>query len=350
MDVVVRPVQGAFYAFEGDRPLHIGGPTALDCELRVKHFYKGANVSHLHGGACCASCAANRPCESGCGKTGAGHLHAHAHPHGAHAHENPLEGTGSYAKKIRAARALAAGEATDEPIFAVGEGDDDEPEKGKRSAKGANVTVACGDCGCATATPAAPAAWRFERVRKAANGTGGYEVVPDAEQELPAGLQDLFAQGACKGEACLPMFRVQPTDPEKFRAALEAARKLGPIDDPKKVARLLKKYLMTEEQEVFLCVSLDVHLRVRGIGPIARGARDSVMTPVADVLRLPIIDGASAFLVVHNHPSGSPKPSKADLEVTKAIKAGAEAVNILFLDHLVIAERGYYSFDEHKKA
>ena len=104
------------------------------------------------------------------------------------------------------------------------------------------------------------------------------------------------------------------------------------------------------EQEEFVCLSLDVHGYVRGLAPIARGARDSVQTPIADILRVPIVAGASSFVVAHNHPSGSCKPSKSDEEVTKAlVKATAAIEGLLFLDHLVIGEGRYYSFRDHKK-
>lgn len=46
--------------------------------------------------------------------------------------------------------------------------------------------------------------------------------------------------------------------------------------------------------------------------------------------------GAEEIIVAHNHPSGDPTPSKADIEATKRLKAGAELVGLIFLDHLII--------------
>jgi len=53
---------------------------------------------------------------------------------------------------------------------------------------------------------------------------------------------------------------------------------------------------------------------------------------------------ASAMALIHNHPSGNRKPSGADIQLTKKIKHGGELLDILVIDHLIIAETGYFSF------
>jgi len=53
---------------------------------------------------------------------------------------------------------------------------------------------------------------------------------------------------------------------------------------------------------------------------------------------------ASGIILSHNHPSGNLKPSKADLAITKKLKAAGETLEINVLDHLIISEQGYYSF------
>lgn len=54
--------------------------------------------------------------------------------------------------------------------------------------------------------------------------------------------------------------------------------------------------------------------------------------------------GATAIILMHNHPSGDSKPSKADIEMTKAIQRAAEPFNITIHDHVIIARKGYTSF------
>ena len=54
--------------------------------------------------------------------------------------------------------------------------------------------------------------------------------------------------------------------------------------------------------------------------------------------------GATALILLHNHPSGDPKPSQADIDMTQQIMRAAEPLNILIHDHIIIARSGYTSF------
>ena len=54
--------------------------------------------------------------------------------------------------------------------------------------------------------------------------------------------------------------------------------------------------------------------------------------------------GASAIIIAHNHPSGDPRPSRADIEATKAIARAAKAVDLMVLDHVIVSGCGHYSF------
>ena len=53
--------------------------------------------------------------------------------------------------------------------------------------------------------------------------------------------------------------------------------------------------------------------------------------------------GAAAIILVHNHPSGDPSPSRADIDITKAIAAAGKPLNIAVHDHLIIGTRGHAS-------
>jgi DNA repair protein RadC len=147
---------------------------------------------------------------------------------------------------------------------------------------------------------------------------------------------------------CLPWVKVT-RDPKRFRACYSAAQKIGAVTSSEKLYDLLKDAAIKEDQEVFYVVLLDTQLHVRGVSEIARGARDRVMAPVPDVLRLPLVEGAMAFAVAHNHPSGKPLPSEADKHLTKALKEAADTVGILMVDHIIVGAREYYSFSDHKQ-
>ena len=72
-----------------------------------------------------------------------------------------------------------------------------------------------------------------------------------------------------------------------------------------------------------------------------------------EVFRPAIRHGATAIILAHNHPSGDPSPSSADLAVTQNIKIAAKYVDLEFHDHVILGEKqncpnllGYYSFSE----
>jgi DNA repair protein RadC len=62
-----------------------------------------------------------------------------------------------------------------------------------------------------------------------------------------------------------------------------------------------------------------------------------------DPLRAALREGASAFVLVHNHPSGDPTPSPEDISFTQKIAAAADVVATPLLDHVVVARSGYAS-------
>lgn len=68
---------------------------------------------------------------------------------------------------------------------------------------------------------------------------------------------------------------------------------------------------------------------------------------VADVkvaFKMALDSRASAIIAVHNHPSGNLKPSEADIQLTRKMREAGKILDIPLLDHLIVSERGYYSF------
>jgi len=77
---------------------------------------------------------------------------------------------------------------------------------------------------------------------------------------------------------------------------------------------------------------------------ISNGGLNAAMVNPRDVLRAAVAEAASAVIVIHNHPSGDPKPSVDDHRVTQRIKQACDITGIRLLDHIVVGEEGYYSF------
>lgn len=96
--------------------------------------------------------------------------------------------------------------------------------------------------------------------------------------------------------------------------------------------------------EEFRIIFLNSKLYVIGEEIQQRGTVDQVAIHPREVIKSAMMHGASAMILVHNHPSGIVTPSKADMEITKRIKEAAEAASIRLFDHLIISKSSVYSF------
>ena len=76
----------------------------------------------------------------------------------------------------------------------------------------------------------------------------------------------------------------------------------------------------------------------------SRGTVDHAPVYPREIVRRALEHGASAIILVHNHPSGDPTPSRADIDMTREIAAAAKALKIVVHDHLVIGRGGHASF------
>lgn len=151
---------------------------------------------------------------------------------------------------------------------------------------------------------------------------------------------------------CMPWLRIEK-DPAKFKGCMALSQQLGKIESSKQLYEVVRSQMEREDQEVYYVIALDTHLFLRGVAEVGRGARDSVHTSIQDTARYAIafaqLYGAQAVAIAHNHPSGSPNPSTADGEVTKAMHKMCEANDLLFLDHIVVGSESYYSFKDSGK-
>ncbi|HEX4475522.1 MAG TPA: DNA repair protein RadC [Polyangiaceae bacterium] len=100
-----------------------------------------------------------------------------------------------------------------------------------------------------------------------------------------------------------------------------------------------------EHEEVWL-LSLDGRNGLRSVRRIAQGGLHGCALMPRDVLRPAVREGASAIILLHNHPSGDPSPSPDDLRMTVALRAACEIVGIALLDHVIVARDGATSLRE----
>ena len=88
-----------------------------------------------------------------------------------------------------------------------------------------------------------------------------------------------------------------------------------------------------------------LHLKAEKI--VATGTINRAIMPLNEILRQMVEFNASKFVLVHNHPSGTPKPSDFDKAVTQHIEEACRITLTEFYDHLIVAQQGIYSFRAH---
>lgn len=107
----------------------------------------------------------------------------------------------------------------------------------------------------------------------------------------------------------------------------------------------LGRLVPLEHEELWL-LSLDARNCLKRADRVAQGGLHGCAVTPRDVLRPAVRNGASAVVVVHNHPSGDPTPSHDDLVMTRHLAEACDVVGIPLLDHVVVARGGSCSVAE----
>jgi DNA repair protein RadC len=118
------------------------------------------------------------------------------------------------------------------------------------------------------------------------------------------------------------------------------------VRDASDIYRYLQPRLRGLLQEVFVVIALDARNAILSDVEIARGWLTGVDVHPREVFRPLIRLAAAGAVVAHNHPSGDPSPSAADLAVTRRLQQAGNLVGIPVLDHVVIGAGGYASIGD----
>ena len=127
----------------------------------------------------------------------------------------------------------------------------------------------------------------------------------------------------------------------------EAAKNLTTaFSDPGLCARYYMEALRHLEQEELHAAFLDTKLRFISDQLLSRGSVDASVVSVRELMIAALRARAVRMILVHNHPSGDPRPSADDQRVTAEVQAAAKLIGIPLEDHIVIGDNAYYSFKE----
>ena len=108
------------------------------------------------------------------------------------------------------------------------------------------------------------------------------------------------------------------------------------LDSPEVIHRVYAPQLAHLNHERLLVVLLDTRLRHLGTHMVSQGTVNETIAHPREILRPVITHAAYAFLLLHNHPSGDPTPSRADETLTRRVRDAADLLQLRFLDHIVI--------------
>jgi len=171
------------------------------------------------------------------------------------------------------------------------------------------------------------------RIRSRGDPRSYYEVVPADELVL----KDALFKPSMAKEYKVIALRECPL-PDSLREC----------DTPEKAAEYWRLHVATNpyfnpECECFVVLLLNTRRKVKGHQLVTIGTLDTLLIHAREVFRAAVIAAASAILLMHNHPSGDPTPSEADIKVTRDLIRAGQLMNIQVIDHVIVGNPNHVS-------
>ena len=137
----------------------------------------------------------------------------------------------------------------------------------------------------------------------------------------------------------------------QLSAALEFSRRrlassLRKINTPADAVPLLYQYAGMRKEH-FVSISLNGANEVIAVQLVSIGSLNRTIVHPREVFAEPVQIHCNSLIVAHNHPSGNTEPSREDIELTERLRDAGKLLGISLIDHLIIAESGYFSFLEN---
>lgn len=176
-------------------------------------------------------------------------------------------------------------------------------------------------------------------------GTQGESVMDIAQKLLAkhASLEDLarasWQELLCKGLGRDKAVTLLAAFTLARRMAREIKREMPLLDAPDAVASLVREESRLAGVEQFRVVLVNTRRRLISVAKISEGTLDTILVHPREVFRPAIVGSAAAVILVHNHPSGDPTPSEADIKVTRDLIRAGQLLKIEVLDHIILGNR-----------
>jgi len=188
-------------------------------------------------------------------------------------------------------------------------------------------------------------------------GTVGANAI-DVARELLLRHQSLTALSRCGARELAQTKGIGLAKALQLAAAFELGKRFaqesparGKLDTPQLVYDLLGSEMRMLSKESLRAILLDTRLRLVRIEEIALGSISECIAHPREVFRPALVHSAFAVILAHNHPSGDPSPSAADIQMSRRMAEAARVLQIRLLDHIIIGAPAegrapYYSFKE----
>ncbi len=120
------------------------------------------------------------------------------------------------------------------------------------------------------------------------------------------------------------------------KIAEELHRESPVLDKPQNIAELLREQNRLKTVETFQILLLTTRRKLIRVEQVSQGLLDTILVHPREVFHSAIAARASAIVLVHNHPSGDPTPSEADIKVTRDLIRAGQLLKIEVLDHVIL--------------
>ena len=120
------------------------------------------------------------------------------------------------------------------------------------------------------------------------------------------------------------------------KMAEELQRELPLLDTPEAVACLLREQNRLKNVETFQVLLVNTRRRLIRVEHVSQGTLDTILVHPREVFKSAIAARAAAVVLVHNHPSGDPTPSEADIKVTRDLIRAGQLMKMEVLDHVIL--------------
>lgn len=104
-------------------------------------------------------------------------------------------------------------------------------------------------------------------------------------------------------------------------------------------------FLRHETKEYFFSIHLDGKNRINCVDEVSVGSLNQSIVHPRELFKTALLSSAAAIILVHNHPSGDPTPSREDIDITRRMKEAGEILGVKLLDHIIVGS-SYLSFTE----